>query len=59
MLNSNKLSKIKLFQPSENQYCSFEVSQLKNFCWRVDVYPKKQKQENYKFAGHLKMCANS
>lgn len=39
MTDANTLSSLRLYQPIKNE-APFEFSQLKNQCWRVDVYPE-------------------
>ena len=34
-----------LYQPKPNSYSPFEITQIKDQCWKVDIFPKPEKCE--------------
>lgn len=44
-ISNSSLNSLRLNQPKPNSYAPFEITQIKDQCWKIDIFPEPQKCE--------------
>lgn len=44
-ISNSLLNHLHLYQPKPNSYAPFEITQIKDQCWKIDIFPKPQECE--------------